>query len=214
MSSPYPSPLKVGIFLPAEVQLLDVAPIDILGMLEESWLQASGVPENLVAQALKIEYYFINEDGKGPNQMTGGFRVEVTHSIATCPPLDVLLIGGPHPSYRPSPPVQRFLRTQYDHVRAFMTVCSGYVPALFSGILDGKTATAPRELLPLLREKAPGVQWVERRWVRDGKIWTSGAVANGQEMMVGFMREELGDRREVVETVLRMSDIAVRGEVY
>ncbi|KAL8721355.1 MAG: hypothetical protein Q9181_007727 [Wetmoreana brouardii] len=161
MSSPYPSPLKVGIFLASHVQLLDVAPIDILGMLEEYWLRASGVPENLVAQALKIEYYFINEDGKGPNQMTGGFKVEVTHSITTCPPLDILLIGGPDPSYRPSPAVQQFLHTQCAHVRAFMTVCLGYIPALFSGILDGKTATAPRELLPLLSEEAPGVQWVE-----------------------------------------------------
>ncbi|KAI4258979.1 MAG: hypothetical protein LQ352_000975 [Teloschistes flavicans] len=211
--TPFPNPLKLGIFLCSEgVQLLDVAPIDMLGMLEKSYLAACGLPQAMIENGLDIEYYFINEEGKGPNPMTGGFKVH--HGISDCPPLDILFIGGPTPSYRPSPSVQKFLQEQYAHVRAFMTVCTGCMPALFSGILDHKTATAPLGLLPMLKKEAPQVEWVEKRWKRDGKVWTSGAVANGMEMMAGFMREELEHKKEIVEIVLGMSDVSVRDVEY
>ncbi|KAL8762171.1 MAG: hypothetical protein Q9184_001768 [Pyrenodesmia sp. 2 TL-2023] len=218
MSSTYPQSLKVGIFLAESgVQLLDVAPVDMLGMLQKDYLQgmAKWTGQSLPAdKGFDIEYCFINETGQSPNQMSGGFKLEVTHSITTCPPLDILLIGGPMPDYRPSPAVQQFLQTQLAHVSAFLTVCTGYLPALFSGILEGKKATAPQGLIPVLREQAPGTEWVERRWVRDGKVWTSGAVANGQEMMGAFMRESFPELKAEVEMVLGASDIAVRGTEY
>lgn len=136
------------------------------------------------------------------------------HSIETCPPLDILLIGGPAPSYRPSEPIQRFIQDQYEHLRAFLTVCTGYIPALYSGILDGKTATAPRGLLPMLKEEKPDVQWVEKRWVRDGKVWSSGAVANGMELMAGFMWDEFEEQRGLTEVMMGMADFAKRGQAY
>ncbi|KAI4192169.1 MAG: hypothetical protein LQ346_004440 [Caloplaca aetnensis] len=291
MSSTYPNPLKVGVFLvEGGIQLLDVAPVDMLGMLQKEYVQGMAQMTNQSLPADKgfdIEYYFINETGQSPNKMTGGFKIDVTsspgdrtpriptvsispfpfpvshtrththhiqltqapnppqHSITTCPPLDIILLGGPMPNYRPSPAVQQFLRTQLAHVSAFLTVCTGCLPAVFSGILEGKRATAPQGLIPMLREQAPGVEWVEKRWVRDGKgesssssssssssnvlssgfgqrgadfegcvVWTSGAVANGQEMMGAFMRESFPELRAEVEMVLGASDIAVRGTEY
>ncbi|KAL9013715.1 MAG: hypothetical protein Q9173_001596 [Seirophora scorigena] len=216
--SAYPNPLKVGVFLAEPfIQLLDVAPVDMLAMLQRDYLQGmahmAGQPE-LGANGFDIEYFFINETGEGPNQMTGGFKVEVTHSITTCPPLDILLIGGPMPTHRPSAAVSQFLQAQYGHVRAFLTVCTGFLPALHSGVIDGKAATAPRGMLAGLKEEAPQVEWTEKRWVRDGKLWSSGAVANGQEMMAAFMREEFKDKKDAVELVLMMSDVSVRGEEY
>ncbi|KAL8807326.1 MAG: hypothetical protein Q9223_003183, partial [Gallowayella weberi] len=74
-----PKPLKVGILLfSCGVQLLDVAPVDMLGMVSKDYVEACQLPEHLVAKALNIEYYFINETGEGPNQMTGGFKIAVT----------------------------------------------------------------------------------------------------------------------------------------
>lgn len=133
-------------------------------------------------------------------------------SIDTCPPLDILLVGGPLPDYRPSPAVQKFVRTQYEHVDTFITICSGFIPALYSGILDGKVATAPRELLPELKKEAPQVKWAEKRWTRDGKLWTSGSVANGQQLMVAYLREKFP--KEIVDLTLGMSDIADRGQEF
>lgn len=47
---------------------------------------------------------------------------------------------------------------------------------LEAGVLTG-CATAPREMLPLLRQTAPHVDWQEKRWHQEGKVWTSGAVS-------------------------------------
>lgn len=66
----------------------------------------------------------------------------------------------------------------------------------------------------MLREEKPEVKWVEKRWVRDGKVWSSGAIANGVEMMASFMREEFGEQREITETMLGLADFAKRGTVY
>ncbi|KAL8858070.1 MAG: hypothetical protein Q9178_005395 [Gyalolechia marmorata] len=208
------SPLKVGVLLCSVVQLMDVSPLDMLGMLDKHYVGGTDFSKHLVAKALDIEYCFINETGESPNPMTAGFKLAVTHSIENCPPLDILLIGGPDPSYRPSKAVQDFVQKQYEHVRALLTVCTGYLPALYSGILDGKTATAPRDLLPMLKEEKPEVKWVEKRWVRDGKVWSSGAVANGVELMASFMREEFAEQRELTEIFLEMADFAQRGEFY
>lgn len=61
--------------------------------------------------------------------------------------------------------------------------------ALKAGILDGKKATGPRLFLDSLRKEGPGTEWLERRWVRDGKIWTSGALLNGTDMINAFVTE-------------------------
>ncbi|KAL8991218.1 MAG: hypothetical protein Q9177_000302 [Variospora cf. flavescens] len=258
-SSPYPNPLKVGVFLvEAGTQFLDIVPVDLLSMLEKHYLdgvaQMAGQPE-LGANGFDMEYFFINETGKSPNQMTGGAKIEVTcrpplsmvvahhiqpphhsntpnvkskkrrislttedfnaqHSITTCPPLDILLIGGPMPNYRPSAAVTQFVQTQHKHVHALLTVCTGFLVALHSGIFDRKKATAPQGMLAGLKDEAPQVKWAEKRWARDGKVWSSGAVTNGLEMMAAFMREEFADRKEAVEMVLQMSDVAIRGEEY
>ncbi|KAI4278260.1 MAG: hypothetical protein LQ337_001141 [Flavoplaca oasis] len=206
------TPLKVGVLLCSTTQLMDVAPLDMLGMIDKFYAQS--YPEHIAANALEIKYYFVNETGESPHSMTGGFKLAVTHSISSCPPLDILLIGGPPPTYRPSEAVQHFIRTQYQHVRHLLTICTGYTPALYSGVLDGKTATAPRGLLPMLKEEKPDVKWVEKRWVRDGKVWSSGAVANGMDMMACFMKEEFKEQGALTEMAMGMADFVRRGEAY
>jgi hypothetical protein len=61
--------------------------------------------------------------------------------------------------------------------------------AQLAGVLAGKTATAPRFFLPIVKEKDPRTQWVDKRYVRDGKVWTSGALLNGLDLMREFMLE-------------------------
>ena len=50
--------------------------------------------------------------------------------------------------------------------------------------------------------------------MRDGKIWSSGSVGNGQEMVVGFLRGLGPEKSGLVETVLGMSDVGTRGQDY
>lgn len=43
------------------------------------------------------------------------------------------------------------------------------------------------------------MNWVEKRWVRDGKIWTSGALLNGLDLVKAFMEETWAERKELIE---------------
>ena len=133
-------------------------------------------------------------------------------SIHTCPPLDILLMGGPKPDYRPSPDVKAFLHKQFEHVSAFMTVCTGAFPAAFSGIYKGKIVTGPHGLLPMFIENFKETTWLQQRWVRDGKLWTSGGVTNGLDMMAAYMRETFDP--QIVEVALSICDCGDRGQFY
>ena len=95
-----------------------------------------------------------------------------------------------------------------------MTVCTGIFPALHTGILSGKAATGPKELLPIFRQQHSDVKWERKRWVRDGKIWTSGTITNGLDSMAAFMRERFAERAGLVEMVLGMADVGDRGRDY
>jgi hypothetical protein len=70
-----------------------------------------------------------------------------------------------------------------------LTICGGFVPAQLAGVLVGKTATAPRFMVPELEKQDARTNWVEKRYVRDGKVWTSGALLNGLDLMREFMLE-------------------------
>jgi len=61
--------------------------------------------------------------------------------------------------------------------------------ALQAGLLEGKTATAPRPMVGPLSQAFPGVKWVVKRWARDDKMWTSGALLNGTDLMRAFVSE-------------------------
>ena len=75
------------------------------------------------------------------------------------------------------------------------------------GLLSGQTATAPRILLDMLRQQAPDVNWTEKRWQKseDGKLWTSGALLNGTDMMRAWAEENLvGDEQSLASVALKV----------
>jgi transcriptional regulator GlxA family with amidase domain len=54
-----------------------------------------------------------------------------------------------------------------------MSICVGVYVAAQAGILDGKNVTGTGGYLPDLEKKFKA-NWVKRRWMSDGNIWTSG----------------------------------------
>jgi transcriptional regulator GlxA family with amidase domain len=97
-----------------------------------------------------------------------------------------------------------FIRKSFDDCAAFITICGGFLAALQAGLLEGRTATGPRPMLEHLRQTAPGVKWVEKRWARDGKLWTSGALLNGLDLTRAFVEEYWGGKDTLVEFVLAL----------
>lgn len=90
-TSPNPKKIVLGILLlPPVVQLLDLAAVDILAMLDRSYLRACDLPEHVVARGVETEYHYICESGEGWCGITTGGRMGATVRLSSSwflPPL-------------------------------------------------------------------------------------------------------------------------------
>lgn len=108
-----------------------------------------------------------------------------------------------------------FVRKCHNECKALLFICGGFLVALQAGILEGKTATGPRPLIEHLRTSNPEVNWVAKRWARDGKVWTSGALLNGTDMTKAFALETWGGGEDsFVEFGMRLGGYPYRDVDY
>ncbi|KAH6897384.1 class I glutamine amidotransferase-like protein [Thelonectria olida] len=210
--------IQVGVILLGTTEVLDVAPIDLLHGLDRKFIDTFPdfvLSPELKAQGFDFDFHWVSETGKSPSLLTSGIQLVPTDSFETCPPLDVVLIGAAHVGYEPKETELAFIRKVWAECSAFITICGGMDAPLKAGILEGKTATAPLPLITSLREQAPGTNWVEKRWVRDGKLWTSGALLNGLDLMRNFCLETWGgEEGSLVDRMLRFGAWPVRDVDY
>lgn len=176
--------LRVGMLLVPPVQLLDASAIDVFGMLTPEYLKACGLPQPLLDLAIPVSLHYIGQSGPGTHApMTADATLPITDSL-TSPEvqpgrLDVLLIPGPDPSVVPDAAVVDFIHAHKKKGETdFLVICTGSLTAGYAGLLDHKRATGPRGLEPKLKEKFPAANFVDRRWERDGRLWTSGGFNN------------------------------------
>jgi transcriptional regulator GlxA family with amidase domain len=85
---------------------------------------------------------------------------------------------------------------------------------LQAGLFHGKTVTAPRPMLGELQKNTPGTTWVEKRWARDGKLWTSGTLLNGLDLMAAFIRETWGTENTLQDFILKFGAVPIRDVDY
>ncbi|KAL4863483.1 hypothetical protein BDV12DRAFT_206469 [Aspergillus spectabilis] len=193
-------PIHVGVILLNSVtELLDIAPFGFFSSISRSFLNdmpSAVCPDEIKTQAPEFVFHWVTETGDVPATLTGSMSVVPTDSFRSCPQLDIALLGATKVNYIPSQTELAFVRKVHDSCTALLTVCGGFDPVLRAGLLEGKTATAPRLFLPMLRQSAPGVDWVEKRYVVDGKIWTTGELLNGMDMIAAFGRSVWGARGE------------------
>lgn len=117
-------------------------------------------------------------------------------------------------TYQPNAAELDFVRNAYAESFAFITICGGFQAAFQAGVFKGKTATAPRPMVPMLRQMAPDTQWVEKRWHRDGKLWTSGALLNGLDLMRNFVTDTWGGEGTLAEYIIDIGHWPVRDLAY
>ena len=179
-------------FLSRETEILDVAPIDFINGLSKHFAETFPehiVPPNVKSQAIETTFHWVSEAGPAtPSRLTSGISLLPTDSFETCPPLDIVLIGAHNMGYTPNAAELAFVRKSCETCTAFLTICGGIEVPLHAGLLNGKKATGPRFMLDMLRHQAPTTEWQEKRWVQDGKLWTSGALLNGTDMMQAFAK--------------------------
>ena len=178
--------LRIGVFIPSGAQLLDMSPIDLFAMLDPAYLTACQLPPSLISlgTASTIEYISTPEsDGHVQLTASAVLRTSKTIEDSDAQPgsFHIILVPGPDPAEMFGEKVLAFLKGHAnwrgDDGKAtdILCVCTGCFLLGQAGLLKGKSANGPRGVLPTLQKKFPDTKWIDdKRWVKDGNIWTSG----------------------------------------
>ncbi|PLB39249.1 ThiJ/PfpI family protein [Aspergillus candidus] len=189
-----PSPLNIGVLLLPGTQLLDLSCIDLLSMTDPTYLSACNLPQTLIHLGHSTQIHYIGLGGTGTlTPLTSNINMQLTasptDSHVSPGTLNALLIPGTDPNVVPDAAYLDFIRWHHAHGTHILSVCTGSFVLGHAGILAGKVCTGPRLLVPLLRARFPEAkEWVQSvRVVRDGNIWTSGAITNGHDLIMQYL---------------------------
>ncbi|KAF2253682.1 class I glutamine amidotransferase-like protein [Trematosphaeria pertusa] len=201
---PGPKPQSFGVVLYPGFQLTDVCgPIDVLNTLSthNPSITLSLVAETATPISTSPKQWPANM-GMEPFQTSQSLCA--THTFATAPQFDVLLIPGGMGCFDPAnkgqpnravlDPIVAFVKKQYPGLMYLLTVCTGSGIVSQTGLLDGKKATTFKGAWGVIPKWRPQVEWVPRaRWTVDGRIWTSSGVSSGTDLMFAFVKEIFGE---------------------
>ncbi|KAF9010792.1 ThiJ/PfpI [Cyathus striatus] len=200
--------LSIGVLLLPEFQLLDaMGPIDHLSSHTKEYLALCQVPFAHKGPSIKWHYISSTTDLTPMNALSGPLLVP-TCTYADCPPLDYLLVPGPDPKIPLPAGCDEFLKTKLKEIKLLLLVCTGSLAIARTGILDGLQVCGNKCVLKAM--KADGtlrkeVKWVgDRRWIKDGKVWSAGGVTAGIDLAAEFARVHFDP--EVVEVTRLLSE--------
>ena len=176
--------IRIGVFIPNGAQFLDVATVDVLGVMSKEYLSVVSdmMPGHVAAIAPRVTIYYITTPSMGSEiPLTSGAVLKATHAYTdgeVAPgKLDVVVVPGPDPASVYEEGGLEWLRRQSETKGVdVLSVCTGLYVCASAGIADGRTASGPRGTQDDLRKKFPKVKLVgeDQRWVRDGDFWSSG----------------------------------------
>lgn len=106
--------------------------------------------------------------------------------------------------YTPNETELAYIRKTYESCSAFIAICGGIQAPMQAGLLKGLSATAPRPLLPIAKQLSPDTEWHEKRWHNDGKMWTSGTLLNGNDLMAAFAQKYWGGEESLAHWNVHM----------
>jgi len=182
------APLTIGIVLFDAAEELDwVGHFEVFTMAREV--------ANKEGRAAKIRVELISQDG-GVVRGAKGMRVEVDHSFADTPALDVLLIPGGIGTRdeMKNDVMLDFLRKKSTECDWVTSVCTGSAVLERAGLTQGKRITTHWAYVPALRETAGDATTVldHVRYVRDGNLVTAAGVSAGIDMALWLTGELFG----------------------
>jgi transcriptional regulator GlxA family with amidase domain len=178
--------LRVGVFIPAPVQFLDLGAADIIAMLDPAYLASCQLPPPLVAMGIPTTIDYISTPESGDCvPTTASANIHVTKTIddpsAQAGSFDIVLVPGPDPATIINEKARAFLKSHADWMgddgktTDILSVCTGCFIAGQAGVFKGKKASGPRPVVGTLQKLFPDTEWInDKRWVNDGNIWSSG----------------------------------------
>lgn len=174
-------PMNAGVLVFRNAEELDFAgPWEMLNL----WARIAGGPERCLIVA----------ESADPVVCANGLSINPHVSFGKCPKLDLLLVPGGQGTREQvdNASLIGFISKQAEGCHSVLSVCTGAFLLHRAGLLSGKRATTHRNSLDRLRALGD-VTVVERRFVRDGRIWTAAGVSAGMDLMLAFIADYSGE---------------------
>ncbi|MBF9002530.1 DJ-1/PfpI family protein [Vibrio nitrifigilis] len=126
-----------------------------------------------------------------PIQARGGFNHTPKFSVASHPPIDVLVVvGGVHHDEMDKADVIAWIVDVAQSAQWVTSVCTGAFLLGKAGLLEGKKATTHWEDLPQLKQLFANTQVIsDSRWVQDGHVVTSAGISAGIDMCLWLVSQ-------------------------
>jgi len=126
---------------------------------------------------------------------SSGLAVESAAVSEVERPDTVVVVGGSGgPKAEVCPDSMGYLRKCAAEVRHLCSVCSGAFLLAAAGVLEGRRVTTHWRLAEELQKRYPRLKVeVDRIYVRDGSIWTSGGVSAGIDLALALIADDLGE---------------------
>ncbi|MFC1884165.1 DJ-1/PfpI family protein [Thermodesulfobacteriota bacterium] len=192
--------MKFGILIFPEVEELDFAgPWEMVGM----WTKFAGGPEERL----------IVSQSSTPVECANGLSINPDVAFDKCPVLDFLLVPGGQGTRQEgeNEVLIGFIVEQAKNCKAVLSVCTGSFLLHKAGLLSGKKTTTHWNSLERMREFGD-VTVVEKRFVKDGNIWSSSGVSAGIDLMLAFIEDFAGE--EAAGTVQFAAEYYPSGKIY
>ncbi|KAF4437375.1 glycosyl transferase gt-a type structural fold [Fusarium acutatum] len=177
--------LRIGVFVPSSVQLLDLATVDVLASMSKEYLGLLPLPAHIseIAPSTKITY--ITSPKLFPTvNLTADLSVRASHTYEDDDvgpgKLDIIVVPGTDPADDFEEASTKWLRDHFNTGGVdVLCVCTGVYLCGAAGILDG-------------RQKYPNAHFVgeEYRWIQDGNLWSSGGITNGNDLMAAYAQAQ------------------------
>jgi transcriptional regulator GlxA family with amidase domain len=133
----------------------------------------------------------------GPVTARNGLSVNPDHTLADCPPAEILLVPGGQGTRKlmHHKPVVDWVRKRAADAELTLSVCTGALLLAKAGLLDGLEATTHHGALDLLRETAVDARVLDGvRYVDDGPVITSAGIAAGIDMSLHVVSRLCGEK--------------------
>jgi transcriptional regulator GlxA family with amidase domain len=193
----------VGLLVFPDVEVLDVCgPFEVFSVarLDEARRREEPSPFDVRLVALD----------PGHVLASGGLELVPHHTIADCPPLDILVVPGGWGTRRlvGDERLRVWLVERAAAVKTLGSVCTGAMLLGTAGLLDGRRATTHWRSLEWMRSTLPAVQVEEHlRVVEDGGVYTSAGISAGIDMALKLVARWHG--QAIAEATARQMEYAM-----
>ena len=197
---------RVGILIFPEVEVLDFCgPFEVFSVTRLNEERRRETPS-------PFEVLLIAES-REPVVATGGMRVLPDHDLATCPPLDLLVVPGGWGTRTEvnNARLIAWIRERAANVSLLASVCTGAFLLGAAGSLTGKRATTHWRSLDRMADTFPAVQVQrEEHVVWDGALVTSAGISAGIDMALSVVAYYFGDA--IAEATAKQMEYSYTGD--